>query len=98
MNDDWLEKELLQPLRYEASEAFVQRVMQKVRAYAEREEWIRWPVFARWAFPALALSVASFTLALNYTLQPTKLSADTIFLQDQEPSLALAWMPLAEEP
>ena len=94
--EDWI-KSFLEPLRLEGSEAFVQQVMRKVRAYSEREEWIRWPIFARWAFPALALSIAGFTVALGYTLQPTQLTTTTVLLGGQEQSFSNDWLAAVDE-
>jgi hypothetical protein len=94
--DEWI-KTFLEPLRLESSEAFVQQVMRKVRAYTEREEWIRWPVFARWAFPALALSIAGFTVALGYTLQPVQPSTTSVLLGGQEQSFSNDWLNAVEE-
>jgi len=94
--EDWI-KTFLEPLRLESSEVFVQQVMRKVRAFREREEWIRWPVFARWAIPALAISIGSFTVALRYTLQPTPLSTTSVLLGGQEQSFSNDWLTAVDE-
>src|SRR5689334_21500216 len=82
----------LQPLRAESSDVFVQAVMRKVREYVRRDEWIRWPVFIRWAYPALALSVASFTLSLAYAMQPARVSMDEVVLADRQPIVPADWI------
>src|SRR5258708_13448384 len=101
MDQEWMKQEpedlpehweqtsraFLQPLRAEGSELFVQKVMRKVRVYSQNEDWIRWPVFTRWPFPALALSIAGFTISLAYTLRPVPLSTETFPFEHHVPCL-----------
>jgi hypothetical protein len=89
---DKISQAFLQPLRAESSELFVQSVMRRVREYSQRDEWIRWPVFVRWAFPALAVSIASFTLSLAYVLQPSAISTEEVVLADREPLVPTDWV------
>jgi len=73
----------LQPFRMADSEAFIQSVMRRVRAYDQNEERRNWAYFARWAFPVLALSVTGFAAALVLTVQPIDVSADALLPQSQ---------------
>jgi hypothetical protein len=106
MNRDWMKDEsedlpeqweqtsraILQPLRAESSDVFVQAVMRKVREYVGRDEWIRWPVFARWAYPVLALSIAGFTLSLAYVMEPVRVSTDEVVLENRQPLVLADWV------
>src|SRR4051812_33584439 len=58
------------PLRVQGSEAFVHEVMRKVRASASQPVGLRWPQFARWAYPALAFSATVFIGGMRFALQP----------------------------
>lgn len=58
---------------------FTARVMAEIRQHQPAP--IPWRSFARWAIPALAISLGSFTLALRYSLDSTPISAETA-LQD----------------
>jgi anti-sigma factor RsiW len=71
---------LLQPLRADNSELFVQKVMRQVRAYVLKDDAVQWHHFLRWAFPILALSVSGFVLTLAYTLRPVKLSPAALLI------------------
>jgi len=75
---------LLQPLRAEGSEFFVQNVMRKVRHVAPREARLLWRSFTRWAFPALGLSMTSFALACVLTMRSAPISTDVLFLGDEQ--------------
>jgi anti-sigma factor RsiW len=82
----------LKPLQAQASEAFIQNVMRKIRTYEPQEAGIRWPQFLRWAAPALALSMGAFTLVLMDSLEPAQAAAETVLLEEREPSLASDWL------
>ena len=88
--DRWkqISKAYLQPLQVGYSEAFVQEVMRNVRRFAPLRESIRWPLFARWAIPALALSATSFAAVFAYTTQRAALSTDTLLTEDANPGLS----------
>ncbi len=79
----------LEPLRVKSSEIFVQQVMRRVRALEPEASGLGWPLFVRWAFPALALSVSSFAGAFVYTEQPLTAATPAIFLDEQEQPSAL---------
>ncbi len=64
----------LQPLKVESSEIFIQGVMRKVRAYGSKQELSRWSFFARWAVPALALSMTSFAAVFTYAIPTASLT------------------------
>ena len=84
--DDWKQtaQTFLIPLKMENSPAFTQNVMRKIRNSQTTETQERPQFFARWAFPALALSVGSFAAVLLYVAQPTAASADGLFLTDSQ--------------
>jgi hypothetical protein len=90
-NDEQI-RSLLAPLRVESSEVFVQNVMRKVRAYGQRDEWVLWPRFVRWALPALALSVSSFAAAMIYTIGPAPTSPESLLLEDQTQNTSTSWI------
>ena len=92
--DGWkqLSARILEPLEGKDSEAFVQQVMRRVRAYGSEPEGIRWPVFARWAYPALALSMAGFVAALVFAQIPANVSTETLLAGGQTASVAGQWL------
>jgi hypothetical protein len=90
-NDDWIKK-LLEPLRTENSEIFVQNVMRRVRTYDHRQGGILWSHLIRWALPALALSVSGFAAAMIYTVVPDHVSTDALLLADRDQSMSADWL------
>jgi anti-sigma factor RsiW len=82
--DAWTQttQTFLSPLRLTDSQVFTQGVMRTIRNLPETQARPRF--FARWAFPALALSMGSFAAALLYVTQPTTLSADGLFFADPQ--------------
>jgi len=91
-----LAQTFLQPLKVQESEVFVQQVMRKIRVAQPVEELARPAFFARWTFPALALSMASFAGALLYVAQPTVASAEN-FIQSSVSVESLTMIPTADQ-
>jgi anti-sigma factor RsiW len=89
----------LKPLEAQASDVFVQNVMRKVRAYEPEEASLGWPRFLRWAAPALALSMAGFTIALSVSLQSDSPASETevVLQEDEETSFATEWLSSAPD-
>lgn len=100
MNHEWMKEDdvpegweqtsrvFLQPFRMTGSEAFVQNVMRRIRAYDQNEARKHWAYFTRWAIPALALSFTGFAAALVLTVQPIDVSADTVLVASQGQNVA----------
>src|SRR4051812_23229754 len=72
---------------------FTSRVMAQIRN--RQPEELPWRIFTRWAIPALALSMGSFTIAAVYSLQPDPVSAEALLLGDQDPGLSEEWLAAA---
>ena len=84
--DEWKHtaQTFLIPLKMEDSPAFTQNVLRKIRNTQAAETQERPRFFARWAFPALALSMGSFAAVLLYVAQPPMASADGLLLTDSQ--------------
>ena len=68
--------------------------MRDVRSWEAPESSIGWllrPLFSRWAFSALSLSAAGFTMALLYAVQPVNNAEDGLVLGDQARSVTTEW-------
>src|ERR1019366_177744 len=89
--DLWARK-FLEPLRAQSSEAFIQAVMRRVRSESLPEAGIRWAVFARWAYPALAVSISGFAAAMLYTVPPSTMSSDVLLMGDRDQTLVVEWL------
>ena len=74
----------LTPLQARDGQVFTQNVMRKIRTSEAAETQARPRFFARWAFPALALSMGELAAVLLYVAQPAAVSADGLFLSDQQ--------------
>ena len=87
----------LHPLRVRESEPFVQQVMRSIRALPDT---VLAPFSLRWAFPALALSMAGFALVLLYisTTAPAT-GAPYMLAADPGPTIAseLASVPYEDQ-
>jgi len=84
----------LDPLSVQPSKAFIANVMRDVRSCEAPESsmgrFLK-PLFSRWAFPALSLSVAGFTMALLYAVQPVNNAEDGLVLGDQARNVTAEW-------
>jgi anti-sigma factor RsiW len=74
----------LSPLQIQDAPVFTQKVMRKIRVSQASETQVRPRFFARWAFPALALSLGSFAAMVLYVAQPTVAAADGLFSADSQ--------------
>jgi len=87
-------KMFLDPITIRPSEAFINKTMRLVRTWEAPEPWISRllrPVFTRFAFPALSLSMAGFTVALLYAVQPVNKSGDALVLGGHASSVTTEW-------
>ena len=85
---------ILDPLTIRPSDAFVAAAMRRVRTWEAPEPWISRllrPILTRWAFPALSLSVAGFTMALLYAVQPVNTAEDGLVLGGHAGSVTAEW-------
>ena len=93
---DWhqTKKMFLDPLTIRPSGAFVSKAMRRVRTWEAPEPWISRllrPVFTRFAFPAMSLSMVGFAAALLYAVQPVNKSADALVFGGQTSSVTAEW-------
>jgi anti-sigma factor RsiW len=76
-------QKILTPLQTPDSERFVQNVMRAVRTQVLE----RPALFFRWAFPALALSMAGFAVTFLYIEHASPTASDTLVWGDQDTTI-----------
>ncbi len=83
-------KSLFTPRETKDQRVFTAEVMQKIRRLQPADSF--WQVFARWAFPALALSFGALVITVSYSVEPQAVSAETFVLDDEETVYTIEWV------
>ncbi len=75
---------------------FTSRVMAEIRQ--RQPVIVSWRGFARWAIPALAISMGSFTLAVRYSLEPEAVSPEAVLQETSVPTdYSEAWLTTSHD-
>lgn len=91
-------KTFFRPPTPQASELFVQRVMEQLEDPTE-SSWIRWrPAVLRWLAPALGFGIAASLLFISLTFQEPLISTESLLLASGPEGIPPEWVSLIETP
>ncbi len=90
-----LSEALFKPRQMKDRGVFTAGVMARIRDLQPAD--LSWRLFARWAIPALALSLGGFIFALNDWMEPLPVTSETIVLGDPDALVSIEWLASSPE-